>query len=111
VCAISALLDSLVDRPHDADGTNHSFVSHYASSTLTAERFAAITSEARALSSALRNHRRHAVILAGIASFYLSAPEAHSELARPAATRTLDCLGPSSGAILAVMRLRRRTAG
>lgn len=111
VCAISALLDSLVDHPHDIDGTNHSFVSHYASSTLTAERFGSITSEARELSGALRRHRRHAVILAGIASFYLSAPEAHTELARLAATRTLDSLGPSSAPILAVMRLRRRVAG
>ncbi len=111
VCAISALLDSLVDQPHDVSGTNHSFVSHYASSTLAAERFAAITSEARELSSALHRHRRHAVILAGIASFYLSAPEAHSELARPAAMRTLDCLGSSSVPILAVMRWRRRVAG
>ena len=29
VCAISALLDSLVDRPDDSVGTNHSFVAHY----------------------------------------------------------------------------------
>ncbi len=111
ICAISALLDSLVDHDDDAGGTNHSFVGHYPSSSLTAERFAAITSEACALASVLANHRRHAVILAGIASFYLSAPGASSERARPAATRTLACLGPSSAAILAVMRLRRRTAG
>ncbi len=111
ICAISALLDSLVDHRDDAGGTNHSFVGHYPTSSLTAERFATITSEARALASALRKHRRHAVILAGIASFYLSAPGARSELARPAATRTLECLGPSSVAILAVMRLRRRSVG
>ncbi len=111
ICAISALLDSLVDRNDDADGTNHSFVGHYPTSNLTSERFAAITSEARALSSVLSHHRRHAVILAGIASFYLSAPGARTELARPAARRTLACLGPSSVPILAVMRLRRRSAG
>ncbi len=111
VCAISALLDSLVDHDDDAGGTNHSFVGHYLSSGLAAERFAAITSEARELASALRNHRRHAVILAGIASFYLSAPGASSELARPAAARTLACLGASSVPILAAMRLRRWSAG
>jgi tetraprenyl-beta-curcumene synthase len=111
VCAISALLDSLVDQPHDAGSTNHSFVEHYEAPAAVAERFGAITGEARALSSELRDHARHAVILAGIASFYLSAPEACTELARPAATRTLDSLGPSSAPILAVMRLRRRSAG
>lgn len=110
VCAISALLDSLVDQPHDAGSTNHSFVEHYEASA-AAERFGAIAGDARALSSRLKNHRRHAVILAGIASFYLSAPEAHTELARPVATRTLGRLGPSSVPILAVMRLRRRSAG
>lgn len=111
VCAISALLDSLVDRPHDAGSTNHSFVEHYDTSAATAARFGAIASEARALSVGLERHARHAVILAGIASFYLSAPEARSELARPVATRTLDCLGASSAPTLAVMRLRRRSVG
>jgi tetraprenyl-beta-curcumene synthase len=110
VCAISALLDSLVDFPHDVGSTNHSFVGHYHSSAVAARRFAAITSEARSLSSALADHRRHMLTLAGIASFYLSAPEAHTEFAQPVATRTLDCLGPSSAPILAVMRSRRRRA-
>ncbi len=111
ICAISALLDSLIDYPHDASGTNHSFVGHYDTCSQAAERFAAITTEARALSSTLRHHCRHMVILAGIASFYLSAPEARTEFAEPVATRTLDCLGPASAPILAVMRLRRRSAG
>ena len=111
VCAISALLDSLVDQSADSAGTNHSFVAHYESSAVAARRFAAITSEARARSRVLTHHHRHGVILAGIASFYLSAPEASSERALPVATRTLDCLGRSSAPILAVMRLRRRSVG
>jgi tetraprenyl-beta-curcumene synthase len=111
ICAISALLDSLVDYPSDAAGTNHSFVGHYETCGQAAERFAAITAEARALASTLSNHCRHMVILAGIASFYLSAPEARTDFARPVAMRTLACLGPTSAPILAVMRLRRRNAG
>ena len=111
ICAISALLDSLVDYPSDADSTNHSFVGHYDTCGQAAERFAAITAEARALASTLSNRCRHMVILAGIASFYLSAPGARTEFARPVAMRTLDCLGPTSAPILAVMRLRRRSAG
>jgi hypothetical protein len=51
------------------------------------------------------------VILAGIASFYLSAPEAHTEFAQPVARRTLDRLGATSAPILAVMRLKRRIVG
>jgi len=110
VCAISALLDSLVDFPHDVTGTNHSFVAHYDTCAQAAKRFAEITAEARALLGTLRNQCRHMVILAGIASFYLSAPEASTDFARPVALRTLDCLGPTSAPILAVMRLRRRSA-
>jgi tetraprenyl-beta-curcumene synthase len=111
ICTISALLDSLIDYPRDALGTNHSFVGHYDSCSQAAERFAAITVEARVLLGALRHHFRHMIILVGIASFYLSAPEARSDFAAPVATRTLDCLGATRGPILAVMRLRRRLSG
>lgn len=111
ICAISALLDSLVDHPQDAAGTNHSFVEHYESRGQAAERFGAITAEASALLSTLTNRHRHGVILAGIASFYLSAPAASTEFARPVARRTLECLGGASAPMLAVMRLKRRHAG
>jgi len=111
ICTISALLDSLIDYPHDAQGTNHSFVGHYDTCSQAAERFAAITLEARVRLGTLRHRCRHMVILAGIASFYLSAPEARTDFAAPVAKRTLGCLGATSAPILAVMRLRRRHAG
>jgi tetraprenyl-beta-curcumene synthase len=107
VCALSALLDSLVDCPEDSAGTNHSFVGHYSSQALAARRFEAISSEARALSSALAGRARHALILSGIASFYLSAPEACSARARAVAARTLAPLGATTMPMLAVMRWRR----
>jgi len=108
VCAISALLDSLIDYPHDAGSSNHSFVAHYKSSSIAGERFAAITNEASALLANLKKHRRHRVILAGIASFYLSAPEARTRFARPIAAQTLNSLGRLAGPMLAVMRRKRR---
>jgi tetraprenyl-beta-curcumene synthase len=107
VCALSALLDSLVDRPEDVVGTNHSFVAHYASQAMIARRLEAIAGEARALSSALVGCARHAIILSGIASFYLSAPEARSAHARAVALRTVAPLGASTTPMLAVMRWRR----
>jgi tetraprenyl-beta-curcumene synthase len=110
VCALSALLDSLIDRADDAQGTNHSFVAHYSSAAETAQRFATIAGEARTLSSRLRRSPRHAVILAGIASYYLSAPEARSAFARSVAARTLERLGPATRPTLAVMRWRRSTS-
>jgi tetraprenyl-beta-curcumene synthase len=107
VCALSALLDSLVDRPEDVVGTNHSFVEHYSSQALAARRLEAIAGEARALSGALARRARHAIILSGIASFYLSTPEARSAHARAVAARTLAPLGVTTMPMLAVMRWRR----
>jgi tetraprenyl-beta-curcumene synthase len=107
VCAISALLDSLIDRPDDALDSNHSFVAHYADAATAAGRFAAITGEARTLSRSLARHHRHGVILAGIASFYLSAPEAYREPARSVARSTLANLGLARVPIRAAMRWRR----
>jgi len=107
ICAISAMLDSLVDFSADACTENHSFVAHYATGGQAAERFVAITSEARTLLRALPGHRRHLVILAGIATFYLSAPEAQGEFARPITADTLGCLGPITKPTFAAMRLRR----
>jgi tetraprenyl-beta-curcumene synthase len=107
VCALSALLDSLVDRDDDVTGTNHSFVEHYTSDTQTARRFEAIAAEARTLSSVLAKRARHAVIISGIASFYLSAPEARRPHARAAAARMLACLGATTTPMLAAMRWRR----
>jgi tetraprenyl-beta-curcumene synthase len=107
ICAISALLDSLIDYAADATTVNHSFVRHYATSTYAAERFAAIMDEARVTLRALACHRRHAVILSGIACFYLSADEAHTAFARPISTGTLAGLGPITVPMLSVIRLMR----
>ena len=111
VCAISALLDSLVDYDGDTQTGNHSFVSHYASVSIAARRFREIADEGRRLQSRLRYHRRHAVLLAGIASFYLSANEARSPFAYPVLLSTLAELGPITTPMLQVMRLMRNHAG
>lgn len=111
VCAISALLDSLVDYAEDRTTTNHSFVGHYRTANEAADRFAAITSEARALLSPLKHPRRHELLLAGIASFYLSANEAQSDFARPATSNTLGRLGSTTHVIFLAMQLMRLHAG
>jgi tetraprenyl-beta-curcumene synthase len=108
ICAISALLDSLIDYPYDHGTTNHSFTGHYDSSVLASERFVAITTEATTMLSQLSRSRRHKIILAGIASFYLSAPEAMTEFARPVTEHVIDSLGKVTTPILGVMRFRRR---
>jgi len=107
ICAISALLDSLIDLPHDADTVNHSFAAHYTSSSYAGERYAAIITDAEAQLSGLRHARRHRIILAGITGYYLSAPEAHNKFAHTVTTRAVSAASPVIWPILAVMRIRR----
>ncbi len=109
ICAISALLDSLVDHSDDVDTANHSFTGHYDTRTTAVERFATITRDASTLIRALAKPMRHSVILAGIACFYLSAPEVKNEFAKPVAVGTLACLGSITTPMLIVMRLMRRS--
>lgn len=108
VCAISALLDSLIDLPHDAGTANHSFAAHYSSSELAAVRYAAIITDAEQKLRTLRGARRHRIILAGITGYYLSASEATSSFAQPATLRAIDASGSMIQPILALMRIRRR---
>src|SRR4029077_3216649 len=107
ICAISALLDSLIDYPQDLGTTNHSFTSHYGTSSQAGHRFAAITSEASALVRELRHHRRHEIILAGIASFYLSAPAAMTTFAQPIRRCVVASLGRITTPILPALPPRR----
>ncbi len=110
VCALSALLDSLVDYPTDIGTDNHSFVAHYRlerSGKLAATRFGEITKEAEGALRGLRSPRRHAVILAGLTSFYLSAPSALLDSTRAVTESVIAQVGPIAGPVLAVMRLRR----
>jgi tetraprenyl-beta-curcumene synthase len=113
VCAISALLDSLIDLPHDADTINHSFAAHYTSGSHAAERYAAIITDAEEQLSSLRHARRHRIILTGITGYYLSAHEAHNTFAHTVTTRAISAASPMIWPILAIMRVRRlkHTAG
>lgn len=108
VCAISALLDSLADYHLDVRTGNHSFVGHYRDAEQAAERLAAITAEARRLGCSLRGRRRHAVILAGIVAYYISAPSVWHGFTAPAAERLRRSVGPLGACMYAAMRLRRR---
>ncbi len=108
ICAISALLDSLIDLPHDAGTANHSFAAHYSSGEGAAERYAAIIAAAEERLRGLRCAVRHRIILAGIVGYYLSAPEATGSFAQLASARAIDASGPMTRPILALMRIRWR---
>ena len=111
VCALSTLLDSLIDREDDSATANLSTIAHYETNLVAAERLAFVVADAAARARGLRHGRGHAVIGAGIAAFYLSAPEARTPFARPIRERVVDGLGPMARPILASMGVRRRLRG
>ena len=106
VCALSTLLDSLVDVAADADGMSHSYVSYYATDAEMADRIVDVTRRATRDARALPQGRYHLAILSGVAAFYLSTQEAR---AAPlcAARRVLDELRPSVTPVYVTLRTRR----
>ncbi|HXA54745.1 MAG TPA: DUF2600 family protein [Solirubrobacteraceae bacterium] len=108
VCAISALLDSLIDLERDANTTNHRFVANYASNDQAAERYAAIIVDAETQLSKLQQARRHKVLLMGVLGYYLSAREAHSEFAHAVTEKAANATSSTIWPVLTVMRVRRR---
>jgi tetraprenyl-beta-curcumene synthase len=105
--ALTVLLDDLVDRERDRAAGEHSYLDYYEDSAETAGRLAVIAGLAAAQLRHLPRSRRHGAILAGVASFYLSAPETETAFARPVRRSLLGALGPGTGPLTSFMRLRR----
>ncbi len=106
--ALTVLLDDLIDLDEDLAAGAHNYMTYYASNLVAADRLALMTAHARAATAKLRHARRHAAILAGVAGFYLSAPEAATSYAAPIRRRIIESLGFAVRPILATMRLSRR---
>jgi tetraprenyl-beta-curcumene synthase len=112
--ALHVLLDSLVDQPADARAGHRSLVDHYASPEQLAERMDLIVDATFRSTRTLPDGRAHALILAAMASFYLTAPTARLAHAAEANRRIVARMGRLAMPALAVLRLRRalgRTAG
>lgn len=107
ICALSNLLDGLVDHADDAARAEHNYIAYYVSNTAAADRLGTITNCALAGARRLRHGSRHAVIVTGIAGFYLSTPGASSDFALPVTRSVVESLGPTFSPILAAVRLRR----
>jgi tetraprenyl-beta-curcumene synthase len=107
VCAISALLDSLIDLERDADTTNHRFAANYASSEQAAERYAAIIVDAESQLGRLRQAPLHTILLMGVLGYYLSAREARSDFAYAVTERATKATSSTIWPVLMVMRFRR----
>jgi tetraprenyl-beta-curcumene synthase len=104
--ALHSLLDNLVDAAEDHATGQHSLVGRYASSQEAATRMGWLAERSLRAAAALPG-RGHTLMVAAMASFYLSAQGASTPEALPVARAVLDVLnGPARLAML-VFRLRR----
>lgn len=108
-CALSTLLDSLID--HEADVDSHRFIDYYPSTESAAERLTAVARRATTSMSTLRSADHHVMTVAGVAAYYLSAPEARSPRARQISEKVIAALQPVIAPALAIFRLWRLAKG
>lgn len=106
--ALSALLDSFVDRDDDRATANANTFAPYASDEEAAARLALIARRAVAAARGLRHGRRHVAIVAGVAAYYLSAVDPRAPARRLLADALREAIGPAVLPILATMRARRQ---
>jgi tetraprenyl-beta-curcumene synthase len=105
--SLHSLLDNLIDLPEDAATEQHNLIEHYRSPDETAARLGTLAAGSVDQARALPHGPQHAMILAGMASHYLSAQEAQLPHAKLAKSAVLDAIGDLAGPTMLVLRLRR----
>jgi tetraprenyl-beta-curcumene synthase len=104
--ALHSLLDNLVDIAEDYATGQRSLVGCYASSLDAATRMRLLSERALNAAEDLPDGRGHVLVLAAMASFYLSTPEASAPAARPVAQAVLEALGEPARLSMRVFRTR-----
>jgi tetraprenyl-beta-curcumene synthase len=104
--ALHSMLDSLIDQDEDALIGQASLISLYPTrhaAGAMAELARCATGKARALPQG----RRHSVLLAAMASLYLSDPQTRTPRAAPVTAAVRDAIGPLAKPAMVVFALRR----
>jgi tetraprenyl-beta-curcumene synthase len=107
ISALHVLLDSLIDRAQDLEHGHHNLIDHYSSPAEAAHRLEWIAARAMRGAETLPDGARHALIVAAMASFYLSTPRMSSSGATVAAARVLGAMGDLATPTMAVFGARR----
>jgi tetraprenyl-beta-curcumene synthase len=105
--ALHSLLDNLVDRCEDEENGQRSLVEYYASSADAARRMEGLADTGSRLARALPGGPRYTLVLAAMASYYLSMPEASEPEVRPISRAVQGAIGGPARAALTIFRLRR----
>jgi tetraprenyl-beta-curcumene synthase len=105
--AASTLLDAFVDQRSDREEGNHSYVEHYDSPAEMVERLCEIVYRSVDGARRLRNGERHALIVTGMVSMYLSKASARTPELLPATRRIAQAAGSLPRVQLPIMRTMR----
>jgi tetraprenyl-beta-curcumene synthase len=106
--ALSTLLDSVVDQQADRAEDQQSLVDHYRSPQIAAERMRMITLKAVDAISELPDAEHHRLILAAMAAFFHSTPQAATPEVGAVTRAVFEAMG--TRAIPAFLLLRARRA-
>ncbi|HZV73585.1 MAG TPA: DUF2600 family protein [Conexibacter sp.] len=109
-CALTTLLDSLIDTEVDAATGGHAYLRYYRDDAEAAERLGVLARHAVAAAGELPRAAHHLMTVAGAVAYYLSAPGADSERARrltaPMAEELRPLLSPALGIFAAWRRAK-----
>ncbi len=106
--ALHSMLDQLIDVEEDARAGQNNLIELYGSTREAAARMGMLAERALECARALEPERRHELIVAAMASFYLSAPEAGVGEAAVVTRAVLDVFGGLARPALAVFRGREK---
>lgn len=105
--ALHSLLDSLIDRAQDTAAAQQSLLDYYTTPQEAATRMQILAREALRAADSLPKPQDHTLVLAAMASFYLTAPEASSPTAQLISQGVIETLGPIAKPSIALHTARR----
>lgn len=112
-CALTTLLDSLIDAEEDAGTGAHPYLTYYASEAEATERLGLLAREAASAVAGLPRAAHHLMTMAGAVAFYLSAPGARGagrrQLTAPIVRELRPLLAPPLAIFAAWRSVRRDT--
>ena len=107
VCALTTLLDSLIDFEQDRSMDQPGYIRYHEDRDALAQGLKSVMHHAAARSRDTPNGAYHLMTLVGVVAYYASAPTASSEFARPVTRQICRELKPIITPTLAVMRAWR----
>jgi hypothetical protein len=107
LCAVTTALDQVVDHEGDVLTGEQSYLHLYETPQILAQQIAAVARQVIERARTIPNGPHHAMILAGVVSYYTSEPGAMGELARPITEHVRRQLRPFITPTLATMRAWR----